>query len=184
MFSFEWKRLSFSCNFQRTVFQAASNEAYVPMGFLPHVNKWQSSFPGYTSIFAVRPPLCCVCLEFFESSLSVCLPKGGVETRVAIHSGWDVYHKNWEVLRWVGRGVSQTLPEISHIRDHSRYGLSRWEKALLGNAFSHWLSPYLEWSLGSWYGLSQWQKVLLCNAFAHRLNPYLEWSRDCVGYFE
>ena len=27
------------------------------------------------------------------------------------------------------------------------YDLSQWEKALLCNAFSHWLSPYTEWSL-------------------------------------
>ena len=30
--------------------------------------------------------------------------------------------------------------------DHSGYGLSQWEKALLCNAFSHWLSTYPEWS--------------------------------------
>ena len=32
-------------------------------------------------------------------------------------------------------------------RDHSGYGLSQWEEALLRNTFSHWLSPYPEWSL-------------------------------------
>ena len=32
-------------------------------------------------------------------------------------------------------------------RDHSGYGLHQWEEALLCNAFSHWLSPYPEWSL-------------------------------------
>ena len=31
--------------------------------------------------------------------------------------------------------------------DHSGYGLSQWEKALLCNAFSHWPSPYSDWSL-------------------------------------
>ena len=35
------------------------------------------------------------------------------------------------------------------IRDHSGYGLSQWETTLPCNVFSHWLSPYLEWSL--WY---------------------------------
>ena len=32
-------------------------------------------------------------------------------------------------------------------RDQSGDGLSQWEKALLCNAFSHWRSPYPEWSL-------------------------------------
>ena len=36
---------------------------------------------------------------------------------------------------------------VAELRDHSRYGLSQWEKALLCNAFSHWSSPYPEWSL-------------------------------------
>ena len=36
----------------------------------------------------------------------------------------------------------QTTP-----RDHSQYELSQWEKTLLCNVFSHWLSPYLQWSL-------------------------------------
>ena len=31
--------------------------------------------------------------------------------------------------------------------DHSAYGLSQWEEALLCNASSHWPSPYPEWSL-------------------------------------
>ena len=31
---------------------------------------------------------------------------------------------------------------------HSGYGLSLWEEALLCNAFSHWTSPYPEWSIG------------------------------------
>ena len=34
------------------------------------------------------------------------------------------------------------------IRDHYGYGLGQWEKALHNNAFSHWLSPCPEWSLG------------------------------------
>ena len=32
-------------------------------------------------------------------------------------------------------------------RDHSGYGLSQWEEALLCNASSHWPSPYSEWPL-------------------------------------
>ena len=37
---------------------------------------------------------------------------------------------------------------IHHISwDHSGYGLSQWEKTLLCNVVSHWLSPYQEWSL-------------------------------------
>ena len=35
----------------------------------------------------------------------------------------------------------------STLRDHSGYGLGQWEEALHSNAFSHWLSPYPEWSL-------------------------------------
>ena len=31
--------------------------------------------------------------------------------------------------------------------NHSGYGHSQWEEALLCNTFSHWLSPYPEWSL-------------------------------------
>ena len=33
-------------------------------------------------------------------------------------------------------------------RNHSGYGLSQWDKALLCIAFYHWLSTYPEWSLG------------------------------------
>ena len=32
-------------------------------------------------------------------------------------------------------------------RDHSVYGLSQWEKALLCNTFFHWPRPYPEWFL-------------------------------------
>ena len=32
-------------------------------------------------------------------------------------------------------------------RDHSGYGLGQWEKVLLCNTFSYWLSPCPEWSL-------------------------------------
>ena len=37
------------------------------------------------------------------------------------------------------------------IRDHSWRGLGPWEKALHGNASSHWLSPYAEGSLVMYY---------------------------------
>ena len=36
---------------------------------------------------------------------------------------------------------------LNWFNDHSGCGLSQWEKALHSNAFSHWLSPYPEWSL-------------------------------------
>ena len=36
---------------------------------------------------------------------------------------------------------------VAELRDHSGYGLSQWVQALLCNAFSHWSSPYPEWSL-------------------------------------
>ena len=41
----------------------------------------------------------------------------------------------------------------SHSRVQSGYGLSQWEKALHSNAFSHWPSPYPEWSM---YRLKFW----------------------------
>ena len=36
---------------------------------------------------------------------------------------------------------------ICYIRDHSGYGFSQWGTTLQCNVVSHWLSPYLEWSL-------------------------------------
>ena len=51
------------------------------------------------------------------------------------------------------------LPTIYH-RDHSRYGLRQWEMAL-----HH-----------SGYGLGQWEKALHGNAFSHWPSPYPEWS--------
>ena len=39
---------------------------------------------------------------------------------------------------------------LSDFRDHSGYELSQWEKALLSNAFSHWLNPNPERSLQYW----------------------------------
>ena len=45
------------------------------------------------------------------------------------------------------------LPEIpasdTKVRDHSEHGLNQWEATLHCNAVSHWLIPYLEWSLQS-----------------------------------
>ena len=35
--------------------------------------------------------------------------------------------------------------------DHSGYGLSQRETWLQRNVVSHWMSPYSEWSLGTWY---------------------------------
>ena len=40
--------------------------------------------------------------------------------------------KPWLIRKW---------QQQSHPRNHSGYGLSQWKKALLCNAFSHWLSP-------------------------------------------
>ena len=45
-------------------------------------------------------------------------------------------------------------PEITtsyNTRDHSEYGLSQWEEALLCNAFSHWPSPYPEWKKSKYH---------------------------------
>ena len=54
------------------------------------------------------------------------------------------------------------------IMDHSAYGLglSQWEEVLLCNAFSHWPSPYPEWSLWIWKSPPithwDWDKTLMC----------------------
>ena len=42
-------------------------------------------------------------------------------------------------------------PLISYwgLMDHSGYGLSQWDLKLHCNVFSHWLSPYTEWSLST-----------------------------------
>ena len=36
------------------------------------------------------------------------------------------------------------------IRDHSESGLSQWETTLLCSGVSHWMGPYIEWSLPEW----------------------------------
>ena len=41
-----------------------------------------------------------------------------------------------------------SLKILAH-KVHYGYGLSEWEEALHGNASSHWLSPYPQWSLRS-----------------------------------
>ena len=50
-------------------------------------------------------------------------------------------------------GTRVGFPSRSKIlaRDHSGYGLGQWETTLTCSTVSHWLSPYLEWSL-----LSHW----------------------------
>ena len=40
------------------------------------------------------------------------------------------------------------------------YGLSQWEKALLCNAFSHWVSPYLSSGTSSGHQVDEWCCVL------------------------
>ena len=42
----------------------------------------------------------------------------------------------------------QWVKTNSVLRDHSGYGLSRWEATLHCNMVSHWLRPYPEWYLG------------------------------------
>ena len=46
---------------------------------------------------------------------------------------------------WIVKYLSADLPiftTLAWYMDHSGYGLGQWEKALLFNAFSHWLRPY------------------------------------------
>ena len=45
-------------------------------------------------------------------------------------------------------GQMEKCRKGSMCRDHSGYGLRWWERALLCNAFSHWLSSYPEWCSG------------------------------------
>ena len=46
-----------------------------------------------------------------------------------------------------GSAVAMFVIASNVIRDNAGYGFSQWEEALLCNAFSHWPSPYPEWSL-------------------------------------
>ena len=71
-------------------------------------------------------------------SLSVCpsVLINGVNTLYAtIFHGPDSYLVQSLIWSW------------TRSRDHSCYGLSQWEMVLHCNVISHWLSPYLEWSL-------------------------------------
>ena len=46
-----------------------------------------------------------------------------------------------------GSAVAMFVIASNVIRHNAGYGFSQWEEALLCNAFSHWPSPYPEWSL-------------------------------------
>ena len=67
--------------------------------------------------------------------------------------------------KWV---QNQTLPTE---RDHSGYGISRWEEALRCNASFHWLSPYPKWSLNR---LMQYHCISIVNPcpVVHRMGQH------------
>ena len=69
-------------------------------------------------------------------------------TNVTMVGCADVLNSDWGDFRhWHAIDISSQVTKMLQYRDHSGYGLSQWEKALHGDASSHWLSPYTEWSL-------------------------------------
>ena len=44
-------------------------------------------------------------------------------------------------------GQTGSKKRWGNVRDYSVYGLSQWETSLHCNIFSHWLTPFTEWSL-------------------------------------
>ena len=73
---------------------------------------------------------------------------------------------------------------ITH-RDHSGFGLCRWEMPLQRYAVSHWLSPYPEWSLSS-ASMSEIIKTLKSQQTPHGshitiwcLVEYIEENESC-----
>ena len=50
---------------------------------------------------------------------------------------------------WIGQFATfiKICQSCLYTRDHAGNWLSHWEEALIHNASSHWLSPYLEWPL-------------------------------------
>ena len=56
-------------------------------------------------------------------------------------------HFEYHECSWPGDSRNQGSSRHYTDNDHSGYGLGQWEEALLCNAFSHWPSPYPEWSL-------------------------------------
>ena len=62
-------------------------------------------------------------------------------------------------------------------RGHSVYGLSKWDKGLLCNAFSHWQGPYTEWYLEQQHDfpyLEYFHEAFLYSA--------LQWLVYLIGY--
>ena len=53
------------------------------------------------------------------------------------------------------------------------YGISQWAMTLHYNVITHWLGPYLEWSLTINHNyINQWELMLHCNAVSYWLSPY------------
>ena len=73
-----------------------------------------------------------------------------VTLAVILQDSCYISHSHWYISSTDG---THTL----HRGDHSGYGLCQWEKTLQSNVFSHWLSPYPEWSQ---HGT---QEILSCN---------------------
>ena len=65
--------------------------------------------------------------------------------KLDVYTGSITVYVSWYFMHWIHSKIyAGGLRCIT--RDHSGYGLSQWEAALLCNASSHWPSPYSEWS--------------------------------------
>ena len=75
------------------------------------------------------------------------------------------------------QNIPAPLGLVLHIcRDHSGHGRSQWEMTLQCNVASHWVSPYLEWSLY----VHSWKQLLLVISLATHL--YAGIAKPCIPF--
>ena len=64
----------------------------------------------------------------------------------SVSCDYKILQMEWK-LSTITPDIQKDIKYVLKYRDHSGYGLHQWEVALQCNAYSHWRSPYPEWSL-------------------------------------
>ena len=110
-------------------------------------------------------------LSLLTTSSATCVDKVGIMMIVDFQWwSYDIFYIELSIYVHNPAYIIIAYQLSSLNRDHSRYELCQWEKALHSNAFSHWLSLYPEKSLhhtqrGTGPHTTQW------SAYNHSLMP-------------
>ena len=99
----------------------------------------------HLALWSITTLICTVCLIALDSKLCYIFTGSGASVSSQALLSLNSCHS---VQCTMCTQCNSTLMDTNTklIRGHLGYGLSQWEQALLCNTFSHWLSPYPEWS--------------------------------------